>query len=306
LKLPSYEDFMYPLLEWAGDGQVYSMKDAYQAMAARFGLTAEQREQLTASGTRLVDGRVGWAKTYLVKAGLLESAGRGKIRITERGLSLIKEEPVKGLDKKLLMRYPEFQTFVGKPAPQSVSIMFSPADPDKKEADPVDELRLQYRLLKRSVMDELLERLRTGTPSFFEKVVVDLMVAMGYGGDVEEAAGVLGRTGDGGVDGVIKEDVLGLDMIYVQAKRWANSVMRPEIQKFAGSLEGMRAKKGVFITTSTFSNGAREYVDMIEKKIVLIDGEQLVDYMFRYGLGVSPSETFVVKRVGEDYFAGSE
>lgn len=204
------------------------------------------------------------------------------------------------------MRYPEFQTFVGKPDMANGPSMVATTAPNEKEADPVDELKRHYRLLKQSVMDELLERLRTGTPSFFEKVVVDLMVAMGYGGDVEEAAGVLGRTGDGGVVGVIKEDVLGLDMIYVQAKRWENSVMRPEVQKYAGSLEGMRAKKGVFITTSTFSNGAREYVDMIEKKIVLIDGEQLVDYMFRYGLGVSPAETFVVKRVDEDYFAGSE
>lgn len=196
------------------------------------------------------------------------------------------------------MQYEEFQVFKNKGNAESNPIVSSVVE----EITPLEEIERNYRILKEEAKEDLLDKVKIGTPLFFERLVVELLVAMGYGGSMKDAGQAIGRSGDEGIDGIIKEDVLGLDMIYLQAKRWENTVTRPELQKFAGSLDGQRARKGVFITTSSFSEGAKDYVQMIDKKIILIDGEALTEYMFTYNIGVGHEETFVIKKVDEDYF----
>lgn len=202
------------------------------------------------------------------------------------------------IDNAFLMQYSEFRQFKNKGNDQKELVV----SPIAIERTPLEEIERNYKVLKEEAKEDLLEKVKSGTPLFFEKLVVDLLVAMGYGGSMKDAGQAIGRSGDEGIDGIIKEDVLGLDMIYLQAKRWENTVTRPEIQKFDNSLDGQRARKGVFITTSSFSDSAKDFVRMIDKKIILIDGDTLMEYMFTYNIGVSHEETFVIKKVDEDYF----
>ncbi len=299
MPIPDFQSWLLPLLEELADGQDHAISDLSQVLADKLGLTEEDKAVKLSSGKQFVyKNRSGWARTYLNKAGLIESPRRGIWKISDRGREVLATKP-ESLRVKDLKQFDEFREFhTAKPK----------ADNDKDEPDdpgdktPEEAFEAAYRNIKRDITDQLLEMVKKGTPTFFEELVVKLLLAMGYGGAVDDAGQVVGKSGDGGIDGVIAEDPLGLDSIYIQAKRWESTVGRPVVQSFAGSLDGVRAKKGVMITTSNFSADAKEYVSQIEKKIVLIDGKQLAELMFDYGLGVSAVETYQIKKIDQDFF----
>jgi restriction system protein len=308
MAVPDYQSVMLPLLELASDGEEHSLGDAIEVLADRFGLSAADRDGLLPSGTqRTWNNRVAWASSYLRHARLLSSARRGRFEITERGRAVLAAPP-KRIDRHFLSQYPEFVQFItGSPGPTdesgggegSGSLQGGELGAAKT---PEEQLEAIYQGLRQHLAQELLERVRTVSPSFFEQLVVDLLVAMGYGGSRKEAGRAVGRSGDGGIDGIINEDRLGLDVVYVQAKRWEGTVGRPQIQMFTGSLEGHRASKGVFITTSDFSSDALGYIRSIGKKIVLIDGRQLAELMIDHGVGVASVTSYALWRVDADYF----
>lgn len=303
MSVPDYQTIMLPLLRLTADGQEHTLVQAAEALADEFKLTeAEKKEMLSGSGQLKIYNRVGWSRTYMAKAGLLEAAGRGKFKITSRGLDLLKTHPTR-IDANLLNQYPEFVEFrTGTATSMANSVGAVEKDAVSAQQTPQELLESSYLTLHRQVADDLLDKISKSSPRFFEKLVVDLLVAMGYGGSRKDAGQAIGKTGDDGIDGIIKEDRLGLDAVYVQAKRWKATVGRPEVQTFAGSLEGHRARKGVFITTSQFSGEAREYVTRIEKKIILIDGDQLANLSIEFGIGVEPVSTYMVHRIDADYF----
>lgn len=281
------------------DGKEHDVAELTDALASLLGLTEGERNELLPSGRQSkFDNRVGWARTYLKKAGLLESTGRGRLRITQRGLDLLATNP-KELNSKSLTQFPEFVQF--KAASRTGNRTQEMEEAGLSQT-PEETLEASYQSLRADLAQQLLERAKTCSPRFFEKLVVDLLVAMGYGGSRRDAGEAVGRSGDGGIDGVIKEDKLGLDAVYVQAKRWEGTVGRPVVQAFAGSLEGQRARKGVIITTSQFSADAQDYTGRIEKKIVLIDGERLAELMIDHGIGVNEVESYAVKKLDLDYF----
>lgn len=296
MAIPDYQTAMLPLLRFLGDGKEHAVGEAVDALATEFGLSDQERQQLLPSGTSTVIGsRVGWARTYMKKAGLVDSTKRGVIRITDRGVQVLKKKPAR-IDVKFLDQYPEFVEFRTRNNESSTHSVETPA------ATPEEALEEANERLRASLESELLQRVKSASPAFFERLVVDLLVRMGYGGSFRDAGQAVGKSGDGGIDGIIKEDRLGLDVIYIQAKRWEAAVGRPEIQKFAGALQGHRAKKGVFITTSMFSKDAFDFVGKIESKIVLIDGPTLAGFMVDSGVGVSLVTEYQVKRIDSDYF----
>jgi restriction system protein len=246
--------------------------------------------------------RLSWAKIHLEKAGLLTSPRRGWCLITEVGQKVLSEKP-SHLDRQFLLKFECYRTITQSEPGEPPAVSESGGG---TLATPEEVLEHAYNEIRRRVESEVLDAVSKASPGFFEKVVVELLVKMGYGGTLEDAGRALGRSHDGGIDGIIKEDHLGLDAIYVQAKRWQNNVGRPDVQAFAGSLEGERARKGVFMTTSGFSNEARDYVRKIEKKIVLIDGGQLAALMVDFGIGVNTVSAYEIKRVDTDYFAEGE
>lgn len=302
MAIPDYQTVMLPLLECLRDGKEHSLGEAVDAVSDHFRLSAEERQQLLPSGASTVIGnRVGWARTYLKKAGLLESPRRGFFRLTERGHDVVKGKPER-VDVKFLERYPEFVAFRAVRHDRPASNGSADADLDDN-ATPEEALEAAYQRVRATLEVEVLERVKTASPAFFERLVVELLVAMGYGGSLRDAGQAVGRSGDGGIDGIIKEDRLGLDALYIQAKRWEAPVSRPEIQKFAGALQGHRARKGVFITTSSFTKDANEFVRMIDSKIVLIDGETLATLMIDHNVGVSAVRSYDLKRIDSDYFS---
>lgn len=308
MSIPDYQRLLLPLLEVAGDRQGHSLRDAVDILAQQFGLSDEERRTLLPSGRQpTFENRVGWARTYLKKAGLLNGAGRGKFQITARGSDVLKSNP-SAIDVRYLERFPEFIEFKGAPGQatqvpgvQSLSVKDDPASERKTPEELVEE---SFQRLQQTLARELADMVATCSPAFFERLVVDLLLAMGYGGSRREAGEAVGQSGDGGIDGIIKEDRLGLDSIYIQAKRWDSPVGRPVVQAFVGSLEGFRSRKGVFITTSSFTKEARSYVQSIEKKVVLIDGAQLLQFMIEHNIGVNGVATYTLKKVDRDYFEG--
>jgi len=307
MPIPDFQAIMLPLLELAGDGQTHYIHDAVEVLARRFSLSEEQKTKLLPSGQQpIFYNRVGWARTYLKKAGLLEDPKRGYFRITDRGLDVLEEKPNR-VDMKYLRRFPEYVEF--KEASREGSGQETTSE-DLDELTPEEALEDAYQRIRKDLSDELLSYVLNSTPGFFEKLVVELLVKMGYGGSQREAARAVGKSGDEGIDGIIDEDRLGLDTIYIQAKKWKtdSSIGRPEIQKFVGALQGKRAKKGIFITTSRFTNDAREYASNIDTKVVLIDGSRLTDLMIDYGVGVTLSTSYEIKSLDSDYFGevGSE
>jgi restriction system protein len=304
MPIPDYESLMLPFLDEIRDGREHRVADIRERISARLGLTDEELSEMLPSGSMPVfNNRLHWAKFYLDKAGLLATPTRGIARITPRGESLL-NEGLAQIDNRVLSRFPEFLEFKqksksGTRGRSTESERFSNADGDGRT--PEEVLGDAHRTLREAVEDELLQRIMAASPAFLEKLVINLLRQLGYGG-AGGAGERVGRSGDGGVDGVIWEDKLGLEVVYVQAKRWQGSVGRPLVQAFTGSLEGFGARKGVMITTSTFTADARDYVDRIEKRIVLIDGKQLVRMMFDIGLGVSTKETYAVKAIDNDYF----
>ena len=291
---------MLPLLRLLKDGKEHYLNEVVGSLADEFELSPEEREQLLSSGQQtVIRNRTGWARTYLKKAGLLESTRRGYFRITERGKSVLSTKPVR-IDVKYLEQFPEFVAFreLRHERPDEVPLPIA----QSTDATPEEALDAAYARLRLDLESDLLEQVKTASPSFFERLVVELLVRMGYGGTLRDAGQAVGKSGDGGIDGIIKEDRLGLDTIYIQAKRWDSTVGRPEIQTFAGALQGHRAHKGVFITTSSFSSDAQEFASRIDSKIVLIDGPALAKHMIDHNIGVSPVRSYEVKKIDSDYF----
>jgi restriction system protein len=305
MPIPDYQTCMLPLLRYAADGEVHQLKDAVQRLAQEFKLTEEELNEFLPSGQQPVFiNRIGWARTYLKKAGLLLSPRRGYFQITPRGRTVLQESP-REINVKFLERFPEFVDF--KTARKdAVDEGASPAEAESVPGQtPHEALESAYERLRSELAAEILQALKVSDPAFFENIVVELLVKMGYGGSRKDAGKAIGRSGDEGIDGIIKEDHLGLDSIYIQAKRWDATVGRPEIQKFAGALQGQRARKGIFITTSEFSKDAYEYVSRIDSKIVLIDGKALARFMIDFGVGVTTIAVYEVKKIDSDYFADS-
>jgi restriction system protein len=301
--VPDHQTLMLSLIRALGDGKPHSVRALREVIAAEHGLTEADRQLLLPSGRQpMFDNRLGWAKTYLAKAGLVTAPRRGQYQLTERGAKVLSTKPAR-IDHDYLLQFAEFREFYRRGETAGESEVESEADLDASRVTPQEALEAAYQEMRRALEVELLEAVKGSSFDFFERLVVELLVKMGYGGSLKEAGKAIGKSGDDGLDGIIKEDHLGLDAIYVQAKRWSNRVGRPEVQAFAGSLEGVRGRKGVFITTSSYTAEAREYVSRIEKKIVLIDGAQLASLMFDFELGVNRVETYALKRVDTDYFA---
>ena len=300
MAIPDFQSIMQPLLKFLGDEQEHSKRESVEALAKEFHLTNEEMNELLSSGQQAVfDNRVGWARTYMKKAGLVESTRRGFFRITQGGLDVLKKNP-KALDIKFLDQFPGFKEFRQvKRVKKGQEPVFIGRD---DEQTPEELLESGYQKIRQDLIQELLGQIKQCSPIFFERLVVELLVKMGYGGSRQDAGKAVGRSGDEGIDGMIKEDRLGLDVIYIQAKRWDATIGRPEIQKFVGALQGQRAKKGIFITTADFSNEAIQYASSIDCKIVLVDGEQLAQLMIDFNLGVSKIAFYEIKKVNSDYF----
>ena len=296
MTIPDYQSIMLPLLEYAADQKEYSRREAIEHISKKFKLTEEEKSQLLPSGTKpIINNRVGWAKTYLKKAGLLEYPKRGYLKITELGLRVLEDKPEK-INNRYLMNFPSFLEF------RKTSIVRKEDMDIEEEKTPLELIENGVHQINVELGSELLEYILKSSPAFFERLVVDLLVRMGYGGSLLDAGSAIGRTGDEGIDGVIKEDKLGLDNIYIQAKRWNRSVGRPELQAFVGALQGKRSRKGIFITTSSYTEAAKDYVSSIETKVALIDGETLVRYMIENDLGVITRDTYKIKEIDADYF----
>ena len=292
---------MRPLMDLISDGREHSMREALDRLAEHFELAEEERKRLLPSGQQeLFTNRVAWAKTHLRMAGLLEATARGVFRITSRGTELLRTSPER-IDMRLLQKQAGYLEARGRKREKPTAN----GEQAKAEAEqtPEELMEESFQALRDNLGREILMKLKSSSPAFFERLVVELLVRMGYGGTRKDAGQAIGKSGDEGIDGIIKEDRLGLDTIYIQAKKWEQTVSRPEIQKFAGALQGVRARKGIFITTSDFSKEAVEYSARIDSKIVLIDGEQLWNLMVDFGIGVSTTATYEVKRIDNDYFS---
>jgi restriction system protein len=302
MAIPDYQTIMLPLLKHLGDGQERSTQETFDALADELDLSEEDRKELLSSGRQPVfTNRIGWAKVYLKKALLIEAPKRGHYKITERGLDVLQQNPA-AIDNNFLMQFSEFQEFMQTRARRRPPVGPPGVEPPDNGKTPEDYLEYGYARVREELAAELLKNVKECTPSFFEGLVLDVLLGMGYGGSRQDAGKTVGRGSDGGIDGIIKEDRLGLDRVYIQAKRWEGTVGRPEIQKFAGALQGQRAKKGVFITTSSFTREAEEYIKFIDSNIVLIDGEQLVNLMIDNDVGVTKVTSYDVKKVDSDYF----
>jgi restriction system protein len=301
MAVPDFQTVMLPLLVLMGDGSEHSLAEVIENLGNRLGLSPEEKKELLPSESEpRFDNRVRWSAFYLRKAGLLERTGRGRIRITQRGQQLLQTKPQR-IDVNFLKQFPEFLEFK-KAARKSDSEDSVAILNEEEEETPEETLEASYQNLRGTLAEELLDRVKKCPPKFFEKLVVDLLVSMGYGGSRKDAGQAVGQSGDDGIDGIIKEDKLGLDVVYLQAKRWEATVGRPVVQAFAGSLEGQRARKGVLITTSQFSQEAKDYVSRIEKKIILIGGQELAQLMIDHGIGVTEVRTYSVRKMDLDYF----
>jgi restriction system protein len=300
MAVPDFQSFFKPLLEMAADGKEHSMKEARELIARNMKLSEEDMKEMLPSGAQTkYDNRVAWAKSYFVQAKVLEAPRRAYFRITDRGLDLLKKG-YERIDVKILNQYPEFVEFHTIKAAASTE---SNTEQETLQLEtPEETLQKAYQNIRGDLAAEILDKIKGNSPQFFERLVVDIMVALGYGGSRVDAGKSIGQSGDEGIDGIIKEDRLGLDVIYLQAKRWDGTVGRPEIQKFVGALHGKRAKKGVFITTGRFSDDAIRYVESIDPKVILIDGRTLCELMIDYNLGTATTAKYEIKRIDTDYF----
>lgn len=302
MAIPDYETIMRPLLETCADGKDHRVRDLAEVLAETFKLSPAERAELLPSGIVKFVSRVGWAKTYLKQAGLLDQPGRAIVRITARGKEALRSTA--RIDNVYLSRFAEFRAFkdrsraVQQPGNGASTIAI------EEVVTPQEALQQAFDELRDSLVNDMLDALLHASPAFFERAVVDLLRAMGYGGSVEDASALLGGPGDGGVDGAIKEDTLGLDTVYVQAKKWAEdrTVGDREIRDFIGALQLQRARKGVFFTTSDFTRSARDSATRSESRVVLINGKKLAELMVDYKVGVSVTSTLELKRLDSDYF----
>ncbi len=296
MAIPDYQTIMLPLLKFAGDGKEHTLRESVEKLADEFGLTEEEREALLPSGQQTVfHNRVGWARTYMKKALFLDSPRRSYFIISKRGKEVLASNP-KRIDGDFLAQFQEFKEFKALRHDKGEEELPTITD------TPEEVLESAYLSLRQNLASDILQQIKQSTPRQFERIVVQLLVSMGYGGTLKDAGKAVGKSGDEGIDGIIKEDRLGLDIIYIQAKKWDGTVGRPEIQKFAGALQGQRARKGIFITTSDFSKDAYDYVAKIDSKIVLIDGQQFSQFMIDHNLGVTSVANYEIKRIDSDYF----
>jgi restriction system protein len=298
MAIPSYQTLMLPLLKFSSHQNEFSNKDAVISMSKEFQLTVEERETLQESRRETVlSNRVRWALFYLKRYKLLEGRRKGFYKITDRGIQVLNQSPVQ-LDIDFLNQFGD----------DSVNVVTTEKKITTDKIDtvtnktPEELFENNYQIIKEEVKSQLLDSVKNCSSTFFEHLVVELLVKMGYGGSIKEAGKAIGKTGDEGIDGIIKEDILGMDVIYIQAKRWDGTVGRPDIHKFAGALQGQRSRKGIFITTGKFSNDALEYTKNIDTKIVLIDGDQLAEYMIDHNIGVTDVKNYVIKNINSDYF----
>ncbi len=302
MAVPDFQSMMLPLLEAIADGAEHSNAEIAEIIAARLGVTNSDREIMLPSGQQTVfTNRAAWAKAYLKKAGLLQSPKRGTLQLTANGTKALSEKPDR-INIRYLRKFESFEKFRSAPDVSETPVVSD----DVVAATPEELIDAGYQSLRDELIVEIIEQVKRCSPQFFERLVVKLLVAMGYGGSLEDAGQVLGRSGDGGIDGTIKEDKLGLDVICIQAKRWQGTVGRPVVQAFAGSMEGFRARKGVLITTSTFSKDAEDYITRIERKIVLVDGQRMAKLMIAHNVGVTVMQTYEIKRIDSDFFAEDE
>ena len=302
MAIPDFQTLMLPLLQYMAAGKEHPNSEVLDALAEQFGLTEEEKKELLPSGQDfLFRNRVAWARTHLKAAGLIENPKRGVFAITEPGRKLLATGPTR-VDLKLLRGYDSYREFRNRHKPKKKTDEVEPENGDEGKT-PEERIEEAYEILRDSLATQILEQLKASSPSFFEKIVVEVLVSMGYGGSRKDAGQAIGRSGDEGIDGIIKEDRLGLDIIYIQAKKWENVVSRPEIQKFAGALQGKRARKGIFITTSEFSQSAKDFVKSIDSKIILIDGQVLAQQMIDFGVGVTTEAKYELKRLDSDYFS---
>lgn len=300
MPVPPFQDFIFPLLDLLKDGQTYRSSDVNQRMADLFELDQEDRQELLNSGrqTRL-ENRVQWAATYLRKAGLIQNVQRGYYRITDLGVEVV-YSGIDFINIQFLERFPSFVEFRQKTKAEETrdNVLVSTATPE-------EILEESYKSLRGELVIEILQKVKEATPAFFEQLVLDVLVSMGYGGSRPEAGKRIGQSGDGGIDGLINEDRLGLDTIYVQAKRWSNTVTDSTVREFIGSLDTNGAHKGVLITTSDFTAPAIRTVERLtQKKVILLNGEALAQYMIEFNVGVSEKSTYIVKKLDHDYFNG--
>jgi restriction system protein len=312
MPIPDYETLMLPVLKAAVGGEV-AIRDCVAALSDRFGLTEEEREARLPSGKQTTfANRVHWARTYLSQAGLVEPTRRGHFRITDRGRAVLAENPVR-VDNKLLLRFPEFESFkrrrnTDEAGDTAGSVVTTPMPTEGVRATPEELIAAAHQEITEELQSALLRRILSARPEFFEDLVVDLLLAMGYGGSRADAGQRVGRTGDGGIDGIINEDPLGLDVVYVQAKRYGpdNTIGIEKVREFAGSLVERGASKGVFVTTSQFVASAKSFVSRIPQRLILIDGAELTRLMVRYGVGVRVERTIEIKRLDLGYFGEQE
>ena len=299
MPIPDYQTILFPFLKIAEDGQEHSKREAIDKLADIFKLSETELRELLPSGKQeLFDNRVGWTRTYLKKAGLIETTRRGYFQITERGRDLLVQNPSK-IDVKLLKQYPEFREFISYKNEKNEPIISK----EYEVTTPQERLYNAYQQINEELAKDILQQIKTVSPKSFEHIVVDLLVKMGYGGSDKDAARAIGRSGDDGVDGVINQDTLGIDRIYIQAKRWNDkSVGHPDIRDFIGALDFKHAERGIFITTSTFTKEVKENVDRSSKRIILIDGNELAKLMITHKVGVSVEDTFELKKIDMDYF----
>lgn len=304
MPIPDYQALMLPVLREAAGGET-RVPAAADRIADQLGLSEEEREEMLPSGRqRVLHNRMHWAKFYMTKAGLIDSPSRGRFVASEEGHALLAQKPP-SIDVEVLSTFPAFRDWYQKTGEAAGAEEPATKAAVASEATPEEQIDAAYAAIQAALKADLLQRVLAQTPAFFERLIVDLLVAMGYGGTHDRAALQLGKSGDGGVDGVVDEDRLGLDRIYVQAKRYAPhvGVGRPEIQGFVGSLVGLGATKGVFVTTSALSAPAVEYVRHLLQRVILIDGEQLAELLVEHDVGVRVSRTIAVKRVDEDFFS---
>ncbi|GAB3489977.1 restriction endonuclease [Curvibacter fontanus] len=302
MAIPDFQSLMLPLLKFISDGRECSMGEATKSIAKEFLLSQEELAEMLPSGRApLFYNRLAWAKTYLKRAGLIEQPRRGVFLISPTGRQLLAEKPQR-IDLRLLQKIPGY---ANASEPSELMASSDPAALAGSSSDgvtPEEDLERAHAVLRRELAAELINSIKRCSPAFFENLVIQLLLKMGYGGSRQEAGRAVGRSGDGGIDGILNEDRLGLDAIYLQAKRWDGSVGRPEIQKFVGALAGQRASKGVFITTSVFTQDAKEYAERSQYRVVLIDGARLSDLMIEHDLGVSVAATYQLKRIDSDFF----
>ena len=301
--IPKYEEIMLPFLKYLSDGKEHGLSETHNVLAEKFKLTDDELRELLPSGRQpIFRNRVGWARTYLKKAGLISSTKRAHFKISDEGLSLLKEDPNK-ITSKFLMRYDDFKAFQAiKKDKKDNGSLLQPLLNDNDDKTPEESLDHAYQKLHLELSKELLDIVKSCSPEFFERLVIDLLITMGYGGSRKEAGQAMGRSGDGGIDGIINEDKLGLDVIYLQAKKWDNTVPVKEIRDFTGALASKKAKKGIFITTSSFPKSVYEFVGQVEYRIILIDGDRLANLMIEHSIGLSTVNSYHVKTIDSDYF----